>query len=205
MLFGKKLFYCHFAVEEEENVMQKKPKERIIFDNYDICATFDAAKENLIEQGNEDPSDDEVWEEVYSQENDAWECEKDVLKSIFDNGMFLAVGICGRWNGSFAGGFTFDSWDSLARQLFKDCDYFKFWDENGHFYIQCAHHDGTHSVEIRQLTRKGIEYYDNWNYGPWSDKRFERQIHEKLFEDSHYSHLIHFAHRMYGCPIRETA
>ena len=129
--------------------MQKKPRERIIFDNYDVSARFDEAKKYLIEEGNEDSSDDDVWEEVYFQEDDAWECEKGVLKSVFDKEMFLAVGVCGRWDGSFAGGFTFDSWDS--------------------------------------------------------DKRSERQIHEKLFEDSHYSHLIHFAHRMYGCPIRETA
>ena len=85
---------------------------------------------------------------------------------------------------------------------FKDCEYFKIWDENGHLYMNGTHHDGTHSIEIKKVTQNGEKYYDNWNFKPF-DKRTLQTVHRKMFEDSHYTHLIHYAHNIYGCPKRE--
>lgn len=177
----------------------KKAKERVIYDNYNKDGLYEEAKEYLIENGNEDPSENEIWNEVYFLEEMYYEDDTYELKKILDNGEFIAVGTCGRWDGNFAGGFIFNSWRDLTCKLFTDCDYFKFWDENGHLYMQCSHHDGTHSVEIRKLTEKGINRYNNWVYN-WSDKTPEREIHKKLFTDSHYSKLINYAHTVWGCP-----
>ena len=52
------------------------PKERVIYNNYDVTELYDYAKEYLIEQHKEEypddkdyePSDNEVWEEYYFQD-----------------------------------------------------------------------------------------------------------------------------------------
>ena len=176
----------------------REATKRMIYDHnniYDDCV-WEGAKQDLIDSGNEDPTDNEVWDRVYLYDEDDWGMEKARLKEVFDNGKFLAVGICGRWNGNFAGGFIFDNLDELLER-FRDCN-LTIWDENGHFFIEGSHHDGTHHVEIRQLTPKGEQYYENWEWG--DDNRTEQQCHQKLFTDSHYSKLIHFAHKFYGCP-----
>lgn len=177
-----------------------KRKERIIFDNFETDIDREDAIENLLANGIEDPSEDEIWDEIKFLEEDNWNLEKDRMEEIFNNGDFLAIGTCGRWNGNFPGGFIFSNYNELM-QRFTDCDYFKIWDENGHFYVTAAHHDGRHSIEIKQLTERGKARYDRWDL-EWG-KETEREIHEKLFHDSHYTKLINFAHRFYGCPKRE--
>ena len=179
-----------------------KAKERVIYNNYDLDDYEADAKEMLEANGIEDPCERQIWDEIYEMDAEYWEDEKGNLREIFDNGKFLAVGTCGRWNGNFAGGFIFDSFAGLMSH-FSDCDYIKLRDENGHFYIQGSHHDGTHSVEIKRITQKGNDYYENWNFN-WGDKRTEREVHTKMFSDSHYTNLINFAHDVYGCPRREA-
>ena len=175
--------------------------KRTIYDHWDIFddGVQEEAKQSLIDNGNEDPSDSEIWDEVYRYDEFNWDEEKYNLKEVFDNGnKFLAVGTCGLWHGNYDDGFMFDSFDQLMEN-FRDCN-LKLWDENGHFFIEGSHHDGTHLVEIKQLTQKGEQYYDNWNWGPSSDTRREFDVYKKLFTDSHYSHLIHYMHRTYDCP-----
>lgn len=54
-----------------------------------------------------------------------------------------------------------------------DCDYFRIYDENGHMYLTCSHHDGTNHFEIKIVTEKG------------------------------YTVLPRFAEKIYGCKARE--
>ena len=178
-----------------------KPKERIIYDNYDIDVYREEAIENLNINNIVNPTEDQIYDEMYEISNEDWELEKVNLEKEFNSGDFLAIGTCGRWDGNRAGGFVFSNFNELMSRL-KDCDYFKFWDENGHFFINATHHDGTHYLEIKRLTEKGKTRYDNWNYG-WG-KEIEREIHQKLWNDSHYTKLINYAAKYFGCPKRET-
>ena len=180
---------------------QRKPVERVIYDNYNLDEMYDDCKQYLIDEGiYDDPCDDAVWQEIWATDSFYWEEEESRLKEVFDNGDFIAVGTCGRWDGNFAGGFIFDSFNELMKR-FRDCDYLRFWDENGHFFVRGSHHDGTHSIEIKEITEKGKRYYDNWNYN-FNNERTEREVHKRMFNDSHYTRLINFAHRFYGCPKR---
>ena len=176
-----------------------KAKERIIYDNTQLDT--DSAREEFIERTGEEPTEEQIWDEYYRLLEFDWDNAKMELKKVFDNGTFLAVGTCGMWYGNFAGGFLFSSFDELMNKL-TDCEYFKIWDENGHFFIEATHHDGTHSLEIKKVTKRGKEYFDNWEYN-WDDKRSEREVHRKMFTDSHYANLINFAHNVYGCPKRQ--
>jgi len=179
---------------------QRKPVERVIYDNYNLDEMYDDCRQYLIDEGiDDDPPDDAVWQEIWATDSFYWEEEEGKLREVFDNGDFIAVGTCGRWDGTYAGGFVFDNFNSLMGR-FRDCDYIRIWDENGHFYVKGSHHDGTHFVEVKEITDKGNQYYDNWNWSGGNDKRTRREVHKRMFNDSHYTHLINFAHRFYGCP-----
>lgn len=157
------------------------------YDNYNLEELEEEARENLAEmKENDNPSDSEVWDEIYLidewNRDDAWA----ELNGIF-NGNYLAIGTCGRWDGTYDGGFVFKTFKELMSR-FEDCVYFKIWIENNHFYVKGSHHDGTDMVEVKEITERGLQYYENWNYG--SDDRTEREVHRKMFTNSHYTHLI---------------
>jgi hypothetical protein len=184
----------------------REPQARVIYSNYNLYEKYpdDELREQIAEEQvreSNEITEDEICAERYWLDSDDWDCEKERLNDYFDSGNhFLAVGICGRWNGNFAGGIIFDTLDELLK-IARDCDYMEFRDENGHLYFDCFHHDGTNSVEIKEITDRGWDYYQNWNYGDWNDKRTEQYIHKKIFEK--YSRLPNFAHKYYGCKRRE--
>ena len=164
-----------------------KIKNYVFYDNYNLYELKDEARENLAEmKDNDNPSESEIWDEIYILDDFNRDDARAELRPIF-NGKFLAVGTCGRWNGTFAGGFIFETFDELMAR-FSHCDYIKLWMENGHFFVKGAHHDGTDEVEVKRITGKGENYYDNWNFG--TDNRTKREVHAKMFSDSHYTHLI---------------
>ena len=124
-----------------------------------------------------------------------WELAEEELKRFFSNGHYILVGTIGRWDGYYDDGFLFDSFDEMLRKATKDCDYIKLYDENGHFYITCSHHDGSCHYEIKEVTDAGFQYYENWSYG--NDKRTERYIHTQIMNK--YSRLPRFCEKVYGC------
>lgn len=159
----------------------------VFYDNYNLDELEEEARYNLAEmKENDDPSESEIWDEIYILDDfnreDAWA----ELDDIF-NGNYLAIGTCGRWDGTYDGGFVFKTFKELMSR-FEDCVYFKIWIENNHFYVKGSHHDGTDTVEVKEITERGFQYYENWNYG--SDDRTEREVHRKMFTNSHYTHLI---------------
>lgn len=174
-----------------------KAKEFTIFNNYDLDEYIEAAKEWFLDNGNENPTDEELWEEAQFMNNLDWEEAEAKLKEEFDNGDFLAVGTCGLWYGNFDGGFIFSSFSDMMSK-FADCDYIKFYEKDGHFHVEGTHHDGSHHIEVKRIAPKGKEYYDNWNYYTWKgDKRTEKDVHKTMFKDSHYTHLIRFVDKYY--------
>lgn len=169
----------------------KIAKERIIFDNYDT----EGLEEEL--------RNDEEYKDFYDEDFDnliatildeEYDMAKEYLHEVFENKSIVCVGSCGRWDGVYSGGFVSDDIDEVLERVLKDCYYFKIWDENGHLFIQGTHHDGSITVEVKALTAKGSEYYDNWNYG--SDNRTEREVMENLFK--RYSVLPRLVERVWG-------
>lgn len=180
-------------------------KERIIYNNYDLCNMFDDARAFLLEEHDKDEiTDSMVWDEIYFQDSLNWQDESERLTDFFTgHGSFLIRGYVGRWDGDFAAGAVFDNWESMFADATKDCDYVKIWDENGHFYLKCSHHDGTNLFEIKRLSDAGYSFIDNWEYN-WDDERSERQIHDIVWNSNFLSSLPHFAHTVYGCRKREV-
>lgn len=85
----------------------------------------------------------------------------------------------------------------MLSETTEDCDYIRIYDENGHLFLKCSHHDGTNLYEIKKVTKRGIDYIDKWESN-WSDNRSEEYIHDQIMK--RYSVLPHFMHTVYGCP-----
>lgn len=176
-------------------------KERVIYNNYDLYKDFDNCKQNMIENGCDDPTDNEVWEQLYFEDQLAWDAEKEMLDDFFKNVNYIGFfGEIGRWNGVYKGGKIDTNFWKLFDDAITDCDYIKIYDENGHLYLDCSHHDGTCHFEIKIITEKGYNYLQNWEYN-WDDKRTQEYVHNQIYK--RYSRLPHYANKVFGCPKRE--
>ena len=86
----------------------------------------------------------------------------------------------------------FDNYDLSEEQKNNIIEY---------LYLDCTHHDGTNSYEIKKLTDKGIAYLSNYENN-WDGTRSLQYVHDKIMES--YSVLPNFAHKVYGLPKREV-
>lgn len=190
-----------------KNTHKKKPQRRLIYSNfYDEYGTFDDARQFIFEEYGDDEEwesakdvpDDRVWDELAFQDECNWDNEKYELEKFFDPGYWILQGTFGLWYGRPRGGFVFDSFKEMTK-AWNNCDYIRLYDENGHFYIDAAHHDGTNHYEVKRLTEKGREYIENHKWDP------DEEVHDVVFNSNIYSGLPHYAHKVFGCKEREWA
>lgn len=154
------------------------------------------AKRYLLEdREEEDITEEAIWDMVYFEDETNWTEELERLIDFFNDSIWILVGRVGKWNGTFDAGYVFTDFKKMFYKANKDCVYWKFWDENGHLYYKCTHHDGTNCFEIKKLTDKGEEYLDNWAYG--TDNRTEQYVHNQIMK--RYSVLPRFVETVYGC------
>lgn len=85
-------------------------------------------------------ADDLRFEMEYVREN---------LRKLFAGETLIAVGHCGTWRGNLPAGKVSDDFDDMFDRMTRDCGYIKIWDENGHLFVECTHHDGTNRFEIK--------------------------------------------------------
>lgn len=178
----------------------REGKERIIYDNYDIEEQYrDAVLEDL-EEG-ETLKEQDLSDRMYEMSQIEWELTKADLETFFSSGTWILTGSVGRWDGCYAAGAIFEGSNVLSVfcKSLTDCDYWKIYDINGHFYFKGSHHDGDVNYEIKRLTEKGEIYFELWENG--FDQRSEKYVHEQI--EKYYSRLPHFAHKMYGVPKME--
>lgn len=177
-------------------------KKRIIFSNYYSEEDFQYAKESICEREdlpeNEEPSEKDIWQEYYDILEADYENEKAVLETFFSKD-FLIRGVVGRWDGNYDTGKIVHSFAELS-QAWSECDYIELYDVDGHFYITVSHHDGDNFFEVKELTDRGREYASRHEYN-----MSDRELHEKLWIGSAYTRLPSYAHKMWGCPKRESA
>lgn len=176
-------------------------KERVIYNNYNLWDDYSEDVKAFLEDEypGEEIDENHIWEEIYFQDNDYWEYTYEQLKEFFNgHGYFIICGCVGRWDGKHTAGYVFNNFDDMFFKATRDCDYIKMWDENGHFYLKCSHHDGTNLFQIKRLSYKGYEFIDKWEYD-WNDERTKEQIHNIVWNSNFLSSLPHYAHTVYGC------
>ena len=189
-----------------KHIKGRIPKSRTIYNNYDLSETYpdEDIRENILESGYEEDeiTDEKMWNMRYIYDEFDWECAKDELSRFFlNNGnKWMIFGEVGRWDGVYKAGTLFDTFNDFFYDATKDCDYIHFYDENGHLYLTCSHHDGTCCYEIKEVTDKGVQYLENWEDN-WNDKRTEEYVHTQIFNK--YSRIPRFAEKVYGCKRTE--
>lgn len=179
-------------------------KERVIYDNYSLWELYtdedvlDFAKANNLIDEDEEPSDSQIWEWRYELDSLDWDDAWYELRNFFRSKTVGFFGEVGRWDGVYKAGRIGD-FEKLFYQAIEDCAYIKFYDENGHLYLTCSHHDGTCHFEIKEITSEGVGYLDRW---AWScDNRTEQYAHNQIYK--RYSKLPRFAEKVMGCRPKE--
>lgn len=185
----------------------KIAKERIIYNNYDLYEKYtdkvimDVARECEWIEEDEEVSDDQIDEWRYELDEGDYDIAIEQLKEFFKGKTVGFFGEIGLWHGIYKAGKIGD-FETLYYKAIRDCDYIKIYDENGHLYLTCSHHDGTCCFEIKILTDKGKDYLENWEYDYYiNDKRTEEYVHNQIYKK--YSKLPRFAEEVYGCKARE--
>lgn len=178
-----------------------------IFDNWKDNR-YEEAKEWLTEQAKElaleceddyeEPTEKEIWDEVYSREECDWEDAKHDMDKFFEGETVILRGTVGRWNGH-CDGWEYGDFKKLYSDLLQDCDYMTFEDSRGHFEISGVHHDGSNYGEVRILTEAGIRAIEDWEYGYRFENLSDKEIIEKVWNSRHYCRIPHFAKKIYGC------
>ena len=147
-------------------------KEHTIFKSYDMMSLKEAqaiekdAKEFLRENGIDNPSDEDVMDEVYFQE-DMWYDDTRLNLSKKLNGRIVAITDVGRWNGRCTGYKLLG--DNLNEILsFFNCDYINVYTDTYNVKADIYHHDGTHHVEYRELK-------EDTNYDVLLDKLYNQE------------------------------
>lgn len=174
-------------------------KKHTIYNNYDLWETYpdEELKAMAIDcewvDEDEEITDDMLYEWRNEQTNLDFETAMDELKSFFCNKNVGFFGNVGRWDGNHKAG-KIGKFEEVFYAAIKDCDYINIYEENGKMFLECSHHDGTNFFEIKEITDKGMEYLDRWEYG--TDNRTEEHAHTQIYK--RYSHRPGFCKEVYG-------
>lgn len=172
----------------------------VLLDNYNdeyyegVEEMLEKERQDQIAAG-EDP-DDVYVQDIESYINESSEIQYSDLDGYNFPENFL---VCGYYTsrygfGSGAGGKAILNADiyTVLSKAGKDCDYMKLgWEKkNGNLKFIGTHHDGTVEYEIRELTDKGTELYQDWEYGDRLNNLNVQEIHEKLWNSRTYTKRI---------------
>ena len=85
-----------------------------------------------------------------------------ILAKYFDSHNCIIDGVAGRWDGRYYGGTVVESAREFS-DLLADCYYVEIYEDKNCIEIDGYHHDGRISMEIRELTGKGYDWYKNYS------------------------------------------
>lgn len=149
------------------------------------------------------------------------------FNTTYQSNPVIVSGTVGRWDGTRSGLTVYkcfeDALDTSPSRfggdnVFADCEIQKVWDENGSLFVHGAHHDGSVTVEMRQLTDFGIEAYevieevaDAWVDDPFtiagkhydgSEQSVIEAMHD-LWDNPALAQPPRYMERAFGCPVEE--
>lgn len=131
-----------------------KEFENIIFDTE--AYTFDEAKKFLIEdRGIENPTDDEIYDEINEHNSIALEDERSEFAFRDKNieGTVIAIANVGRWNGRKAGIKILQGFEEII-DFMSRYDSFKIYIDRYNIKAIGHHHDGTDYVTFKEMRPK---------------------------------------------------
>lgn len=186
----KTTIYSNYNLDDNYNEIRQ-----LIIDEYpELCTEV----ENNGDSVSMVPSEKTIWDFIFENDSINWDDTFSEVKEFFANKTVIMFGNIGRWNGNFCGG-SIGDFETLFNILISDCDYVELLDDNGHFYINCSHHDGNNSMQVKILSERGKTFVENWEYDYSHKYNFNEQtLHEKIATNNFLSALPHFARKVYG-------
>lgn len=142
----------------------------------------------------ETPSEETLQQYIYDTNQDCLDDEKSNVKfyeNIHGRKQYIVLADCGLWYGRRDGGkIIIGLWNAIS-QCFED--YNEIYEEGGRLKVTAHHHDGTNYFQIKELTKRGEEFAERhkWDMS-------DRELHKKLFNDSHYSRNVRAFKEIYG-------
>ena len=186
-----------------EKTKIQAPKIHLIYTDNPYDFDEDEMKEAWIEEQwyltgeepEEDPTEDQLWETWNELCERNWEDVQSECKFHQETGTYLVIASLGLWNGRFDGGKILEGQlDEVIQRCFED--YNRVYMESRNLQISATHHDGTNYFTIKKLTPKGEEYAERYGWD-----MSDRELHKRLFKDSHYSHCVRFFADLYGWKV----
>ena len=183
-----------------EKTKIRTPKIHLIYTNDPYDFDEDEMKEAWIEEQwdltgekpEEEPTQDQLWETWDDLCEQNWDDIQSECKFANETGTYLVIASLGLWNGRFDGGKILSGrLDKAIQRCFED--YNRVYMEGRNLRISATHHDGTNYFTIKKLTPKGEEYAERHGWD-----MTDRELHQRLFKDSHYSHCVQFFADLYG-------
>lgn len=140
------------------------------------------------------PEDDSTLDEFIDHTNDIYlEDEQgniECYELIHPVKYYLVIGDLGLWYGTVKGGKIIHGlWNAIS-ECFED--YNHIYLEGKRLRVDAIHHDGTNRFQIRELTPRGVSYWQR------NEDLKPSHLHEILFKDSHYSHEVSMFNEIYG-------
>jgi hypothetical protein len=171
-----------------------KNKTFTFYDNTNDTEIFDETKQFLFDNfaeiegwtSPEDIVDHIVYNEIHEQHRLEWHELQYDLEEMIDGNYFIITGTFGAWDGNKPCGKFITSAEELFISI-RHLDYIRFYEENGHFYIDGYHHDGYDHYELKKLTGKGYEYASQ-NYFA-----HDKKLHDNIMSCNLFSALPHFS------------
>ncbi len=104
---------------------------------------------------------------------------------------YVVLADLGLWNGRRKGGKVIKGLWNAINACFED--YNEIYQDGLLLKVKAIHHDGVNHMKIRELTDKGVGYYErNKN---WLDAE---HVNDRLFTDCHFSNHVKIFNEMYG-------
>lgn len=158
-------------------------------------AAVEDVRRALQEAMEEEPTEAQIWDAIADQQEADWNMAKEDLFAFFDgfSRYYLMQGSAGRWNGKFSAGCVFDDFQEFLSRAVDHMDDVEIYDENGHFFVVCFHHDGRNVYEIKAITDQAADYIQDY-----STDKTEEEKSGAVFRCNIFSRLPHFARDVYG-------
>lgn len=163
--------------------------------SYDTSSWDEDEMRGMYEECYEETPSEEILQRYIQDVNQdyLWDEKSNVEFYEKENGQkqYIVLADLGLWNGRFDGGKIITGlWNAISK-CFED--YNEIYEEGGRLKVTAHHHDGTNYFQIKELTERGKGYAER-NGWDMSD----RELHQKLFNDSHYSRNVKLFKEVYG-------
>lgn len=153
--------------------MKKDSNKVVFYDNSSLYELKDEARRVLIEEGDSDPSDEDIWTLVSDWDDCAWIEFSDFMRSQFVSKVFIAHGIVQFWNGRRKASKLLYTYEDFI-DFISGYDSIAIYAIGDKLFAELHHHDGTHRFELREVTdfgcrRLAIGCRDDFHFARWFD------------------------------------